>query len=186
MHSAILVDLDDTLLDDRRAQRLALQALRADRPRTPRRPDRVPGPTDAQFARYLAAYERHWALLPGAAEFLARTRSVPKAVLSNGERGLVLRKLRALGLERHFVAVVTPESAGCAKPAPGFFLHALARLGSSPRRTLMVGDSPEQDIAPARALGLPTFLVDARLPAGQLSQAWPPAVLRLPLQAFAC
>ncbi|HEY5160130.1 MAG TPA: HAD-IA family hydrolase [Gaiellaceae bacterium] len=49
---------------------------------------------------------------------------------------------------------------GKTKPDPSIFSAALAALGVEPERAVMVGDSPEDDIAGARALGLRAYLLD--------------------------
>jgi HAD superfamily hydrolase (TIGR01549 family) len=49
---------------------------------------------------------------------------------------------------------------GKVKPDPSIFRAALHRLRVRPRHAAMVGDSPEDDIAGARKLGMRTFLVD--------------------------
>jgi HAD superfamily hydrolase (TIGR01509 family) len=48
---------------------------------------------------------------------------------------------------------------GREKPDPGFFALALAAWGLSPGRVAYVGDRPDNDVAPARALGLLTVRV---------------------------
>ena len=49
---------------------------------------------------------------------------------------------------------------GKAKPDPSIFSAALAALAVEPAHAAMVGDSPEDDIAGARALGLRAYLLD--------------------------
>jgi putative hydrolase of the HAD superfamily len=49
---------------------------------------------------------------------------------------------------------------GKTKPDPSIFSAALAALAALPEHAAMVGDSPEDDIAGARALGLCAFLLD--------------------------
>lgn len=199
MIRALLLDLDDTLLDDTHAMQAAVLALAAAHP-VPGRPHelevqrrwaeltqthwrayrhgalsldgqrraRVRGllqhpmddaEADAVFAVYLTAYRAHWRPMPGLAEFLQRTAHLPRAVVSNGERGQAHRKLDALGLRPHFAAVLTPEDVGAPKPDPRMFMQAAALLGAEPARCLMVGDDAEADIAPAQALGMATFQV---------------------------
>lgn len=199
MIRAILLDLDDTLLDDTHAMNTAVLTL-AGQHAVPacttanevqqrwaeltqmhwrayrsgalsldgQRRERVRGllqrplpddEADAVFAVYLAAYRAHWRVLPGVPEFLQRTRHLPRAVVSNGERGQAHRKLEALGLQPHFAAVLTPEDAGAPKPDPRMFLQAAARLGVLPGECLMIGDDLEADIVPAQALGMATFHV---------------------------
>jgi 4-nitrophenyl phosphatase len=50
-----------------------------------------------------------------------------------------------------------PEVMG--KPSPPMFAHALARLGTAPERTLMLGDRLDTDIEGARRAGLAAALV---------------------------
>jgi putative hydrolase of the HAD superfamily len=49
---------------------------------------------------------------------------------------------------------------GKTKPHPAIFLSVLTALEVEPEEAAMVGDSPEDDIAGARALGMQAFLVD--------------------------
>ena len=62
---------------------------------------------------------------------------------------------------------------GKAKPHPAIFLAALDALDVGAEEAAMVGDSPEDDIAGARALGMRAFLVDRE-------GRFPEAVGRLP------
>jgi putative hydrolase of the HAD superfamily len=48
------------------------------------------------------------------------------------------------------------------KPDPRIFRRALERLGAEPSEALHVGDSPEHDLAGARAVGIAALLVDRR------------------------
>ena len=53
------------------------------------------------------------------------------------------------------------------KPGPAMFLAALGVLGAPPRdRVLMIGDSPEHDIAGAAGLGCATLLIRGGIQAG--------------------
>ena len=51
-------------------------------------------------------------------------------------------------------------SHGKTKPHPAIFEAALDQLGVAPAEAVMVGDSPEDDIEGARAIGMRAFLVD--------------------------
>ncbi len=51
---------------------------------------------------------------------------------------------------------------GWAKPDPEIFAEALRRAGVGPERAVMVGDSYDEDIAPAAALGMRTVWVLTR------------------------
>lgn len=59
------------------------------------------------------------------------------------------------------------EEVGASKPAPDMFHAALATTGVLPGQVAHVGDSPEHDIAGARAVGMRTVWVNLR------GEAWP-------------
>jgi FMN hydrolase / 5-amino-6-(5-phospho-D-ribitylamino)uracil phosphatase len=52
------------------------------------------------------------------------------------------------------------EEAGVAKPHPGFYRAALAKVGAEASRSLMVGDRMDNDIEPAHSVGMPAVLLD--------------------------
>jgi HAD superfamily hydrolase (TIGR01549 family) len=70
-------------------------------------------------------------------------------------------------------AAVGSGAHGKTKPHPAIFLSALERIGVRPEEAAMVGDSPDDDVAGARALGMQAFLVDRE-------GRFPEAVGRLP------
>ncbi|MDQ3875934.1 MAG: HAD family hydrolase [Actinomycetota bacterium] len=57
-------------------------------------------------------------------------------------------------------AAVGSRSHGKVKPDPTIFLAALQRLGVAPGAAAMVGDSMEDDVQGARAVGVRAFLID--------------------------
>jgi HAD superfamily hydrolase (TIGR01549 family) len=57
-------------------------------------------------------------------------------------------------------AIVDSRTHGRVKPHPTIFQAALELLGVAPAETVMVGDSLEEDIEGARALGMRALLVD--------------------------
>lgn len=200
---ALLLDLDDTLIDDRRAMAAAVLQLRAHMGLAPSEENdgvatrwdaigrslwarcaageisfaeqrrvrlretfgiALSDPqADALFHEYLRFYALHWGLLPGATEFLAATAHLPRALVTNGHRAQVHKKLQALELAHHFQLVVTPDDCEAKKPDPRIFLHALELLGVPPQHAMMVGDNAVSDIAPAAALGMQVFHVDHRV-----------------------
>jgi len=98
---------------------------------------------------------------PDAAPALGRLRLLGfrSAVVSNWDVSLrrVLGEIGLSGLVDH---VVVSAEAGVAKPAPGIFELALRRLQCSADRAVMVGDSPETDIAGAHGAGIRAVLID--------------------------
>lgn len=99
--------------------------------------------------------------VPEAGEVLTalRARGTRLAVVSNWDVSLH-DVLHRLALRPLLDAVLTSAEEGVAKPAPELFQRALDRLGVRPEDTLHVGDSPEHDLAGARAAGIEGVLVD--------------------------
>lgn len=79
-------------------------------------------------------------------------------VCTNKPERLSLEILQALGLDRHFGAVIGGDSLdGVRKPDPRHLLAAVEALGGGPEATVMVGDS-HNDVAAARALAVPVIV----------------------------
>ena len=80
------------------------------------------------------------------------------AILSNftGNLEIILREEGLLPLVDH---VFDSGVMGLRKPDPAIFLLALERLGASAAESAMVGDSVENDLRPARELGLATVWI---------------------------
>ena len=64
---------------------------------------------------------------------------------------------------------------GKVKPSPTIFLAVLDELGVAPEAAVMVGDSLEDDVEGARALGMRAFLVDREGRPGGRGHAADPA-----------
>ncbi len=79
------------------------------------------------------------------------------AVVSNADYTLPAMLAEAgLEVDLAFSSAQTRSS----KPDPQIFRHALAAAGTTPERTLMVGDTPDADAEGARAVGMPARIVD--------------------------
>jgi len=68
--------------------------------------------------------------------------------------------LQKFSLDKYFKGKVFSFEVGLLKPNPKIFKLALNRLDSSPKETVMIGDSLKKDIIPAKNLGMKTILVD--------------------------
>ena len=86
-----------------------------------------------------------------------RSRGIRLGLISNGQRDLEEFAVHH-GLEVD--AIVGSLAHGRIKPDPSIFLAALAALEAAPDETVMVGDSYEDDIEGARALGIRAILLD--------------------------
>lgn len=71
-------------------------------------------------------------------------------VITNGFNETQAKKMTSSGLDGFFELIVTSETTGHKKPDPRIFQHAIAQLGTSPDRCLMIGDNPNSDILGAQ------------------------------------
>jgi putative hydrolase of the HAD superfamily len=120
----------------------------------------VAGLSEADLEEALMASLR-FAPYPDAAPALGRVRQlgVKAAVVSNWD--VSLRAVLAdVGLGGLVDDIVVSAEVGVRKPDPAIVDAALRRLGSPAPKTLMVGDSPETDVAAAQAAGVRAVLVD--------------------------
>ncbi len=88
---------------------------------------------------------------------VVRAHGLRVALISNGQRDL------DEFAEHHNLDVdvsVGSYHHGYVKPHPSIFVAALEALGVAAHETVMVGDSPSDDIAGARALGIRAILLD--------------------------
>lgn len=81
------------------------------------------------------------------------------AIVSNIDDDYLLPMLERCGLAPLLDAWTSSEEAGSCKPDPGIYRVALHKAGVEPGDVLFLGDSREQDIAGARALGMRTVLI---------------------------
>lgn len=134
--------------------------------------------TASTFTLAVKLARRHQSLLmsvteipPDHTRFLKEIRErYPLALVSNFDDGEtareVLRKGAALD---HFDHVVISEENGWKKPSPNIFEEALTVLGVDARNALFIGDSPEDDIRGAKAIGMDVAWInptDRTLPSG--------------------
>ncbi|MDP3222762.1 MAG: phosphoglycolate phosphatase [Rubrivivax sp.] len=119
---------------------------------------------DRAWARYQHHYEiingRHSALFPGVPEGLQALRDagLRLACLTNKPTVMARPLLDMKGLGGHFQHVFGGDAFARKKPDPLPLLETCKALGTTPARTLMVGDS-SNDAAAARAAGCPVVLV---------------------------
>ncbi len=126
------------------------------------------GITDAAFLAELGRRARHafhdpstYAIFPEVFDTLAALRrTVPRlGILSNW--GWYLPELcEQLGLAPYLDFVVVSARVGCSKPNPCIFREMLRQAGSTPERTLHVGDSLSADVRGAQGMGITGVLID--------------------------
>lgn len=152
---------------------------------------RVPDLFDRFIARYLGRIAEESRPFPGVPEALdvLAAAGASLAVCTNKRTDLSVALLDAVGLSRHFAAVVGADAAPAAKPDPRHLQAAVAAAGGRIERALLVGDAAT-DAGAARAAGAPLVLVSfgyTETPAAELGpdalihhfDELPPACARL-------
>ncbi len=117
---------------------------------------------DAMFEGYVRRYEDGWTVFDDAVPGLRAVRDagLGVVVLTNGNGDHQRFKLDRLGLADEIDELITGDSLPMGKPDPRAFTHALDRLGSSADDVVMVGDSLENDVRGAQAVGIQAVLID--------------------------
>lgn len=87
-----------------------------------------------------------------------RGRGYRLGIIANQPLGTAER-LEMHGIRHFFDVIAASAEVGAAKPDPRLFKIALDRAGCSAAEAAMVGDRLDNDIAPAKALGMPTVRV---------------------------
>ena len=93
-----------------------------------------------------------------------KARGLQLGVVSNG-CGNVDRLCEDLGYASSLSVVVDSRRVGLYKPDPAIYVYAAARLGWSASSIMMVGDSFDRDVRPAKAIGMQTAWLEG--PAGR-------------------
>ena len=89
-------------------------------------------------------------------------RRYPLALITNGASDLQREKLRRLGIEPYFSAVLISGEAGCCKPDAAVFHLAAENLGVRPEDAWHIGDSPANDVVGAAEAGLTAVWLNRR------------------------
>lgn len=109
-----------------------------------------------------------------------QSRGLRLGVVSNA-CGNVDRLCEDLGYAPFLSIVVDSRRVGLSKPDPAIYRYAAARLGLPPASIMMVGDSFDGDVRPAKAVGMQTAWVE-----GAAGRTCPdPALVDLPLRTLA-
>ena len=96
---------------------------------------------------------------PGAKPLLESLRGRFRlGVIANQSEG-TQRRLREWGLAHYFDVIVSSAEEGLEKPDPRIFHLALERAGCAPEQAIMVGDRLDNDIVPAKRLGMKTIWI---------------------------
>ena len=87
-----------------------------------------------------------------------KARGYRLGVIANQVPGTAER-LRNWDILQYFDVIAPSAELGMAKPDPAIFLWALQKAGCKPENAAMIGDRIDNDILPAKALGMKTIRV---------------------------
>jgi phosphoglycolate phosphatase len=198
--NALIFDLDGTLVDSAPDLHRCLNAVLAEQGRSPVSlgdirpmvgdgaaklvergfaetgapcdPAALPAQVDRFLFHYAAGRHALTTPFPGVAETLKSlaARGCRLGICTNKPYRPTMETLEVLGLTRFFGAVTGGDSLPARKPDPRHLLGTLALLGAPAETAVMVGDSAN-DVAVARAAGVPSLIVSygySRVPAAEL------------------
>lgn len=104
---------------------------------------------------YIAYLSSYTYLVPNTLEVLQYLSSKYRLhIITNGFQEVQEKKLRGSNIHHYFREIVNSEIAGVKKPDPYIFELALKKAGTTPKKSLMVGDSLEADIQGAKSVGM--------------------------------
>lgn len=69
------------------------------------------------------------------------------------------QRLARFGLRDFFEVICASAEEGLDKPDPALYRRALTRAGCTPEEAVMIGDRTDNDVAPAKSLGMQTVLI---------------------------
>jgi putative hydrolase of the HAD superfamily len=90
-------------------------------------------------------------------------RGLRLGVVSNG-CGNVDVLCAELGYAPYLSVVVDSRRAGLYKPDPAIFIYAAAKMERRPSNVMMVGDSFDRDVRPAKSIGMMTAWLEGPAP----------------------
>lgn len=122
-------------------------------------PGRVAALWEESRDRVLSDFASYHPLITGAREAIEILAGRYRLGIIANQPPEARRLLEDLGLLSKFQVVCLSEEMGQFKPDPALFSSALMLAGATPAECLMVGDRYEQDVVPARRLGMAAVLV---------------------------
>jgi putative hydrolase of the HAD superfamily len=110
---------------------------------------------------FRAASIRKLRPFPQSIKLIEHCINIPKCIISNGQRVFSELELRFLGLYDYFDFVIFSSDVGYKKPDLRLFMTALKKmeLELAPKCVMSLGDSYENEILPARKLGMQAMTI---------------------------
>jgi 2-haloalkanoic acid dehalogenase type II len=113
---------------------------------------------------YVNHYELALRAIPGVIELLKllKENEYKMAIITNGFQKVQHKKIQTCKLNAYIDHIITSEEVGVTKPDARIYREALRICNVSPNEVIMVGDSWENDIKGAHALGIKTIWLNRR------------------------
>ncbi len=108
----------------------------------------------SEFGNWVEEQPRH--LVPGVREALGILSEKYPLLLAANQPASIRERLQECGVLHLFSSTDVSADIQLDKPDPRFFLHVLSKSGHAPSKAVMVGDRIDNDIIPAKWLGMKT------------------------------
>ena len=175
--NTILFDFDGTLVDTKNDVWQGLNYTRKQfglAPLTAKEVTHVLGPDKAEFLElvypdstdkekddFLAIFQDYYferclvstQFFPGMLDVVKSLNGMKLAVASNKPKAFIEKILKGLKADHFFSCLISPEDVEQAKPHPEMVLKAMNVLGTTPEKTLLVGDTVK-DVLAGKAAGV--------------------------------
>jgi putative hydrolase of the HAD superfamily len=113
---------------------------------------------DALSKQYFASYAAQSCANANAHDIVAYLQpKYPLGILSNGFPEIQERKLQNMGMAANFKFKIYSGEVGAMKPSPEIFEAAMTRCGANADEIVFVGDSLDDDVKGAKAMGWKTI-----------------------------
>lgn len=111
---------------------------------------------------FRAASIRKLRAFPQSIKLIEHCINLPKCIVSNGQRVFSELELRFLGLYDYFDFIIFSSDVGYKKPDLRLFMTAIKKMGFElePKCIISIGDSYENEILPAKKLGMRTMHIE--------------------------
>ena len=111
---------------------------------------------------FRAASIRKLQAFPQSIKLIEHCINLPKCIVSNGQRVFSELELRFLGLYDYFDFVIFSSDIGYKKPDLRLFMTAIKKMGFElePKCIISIGDSYENELLPAKKLGMRTMHIE--------------------------
>lgn len=113
-----------------------------------------------RYEDFIRKYPEKIELYPGVREVLKELSGKYKLGIITSGPHYQLLKLKVTDIDKFFDVIITRDDVKAVKPSPKIFLAGLERVRAKPTESLMVGDSLENDILGAKALGFKTVWIN--------------------------